>query len=338
MSLPVVLLFIIGALCLLYGVMVFMIRSGTTFFVVWFALGALFLLLGFLLRNHFLARVPRVLRTLLLIAVCAGVIMLAVCESFVVQGFSKQAPAGLDYLIVLGAQVREDGPSAVLKYRLDAAADYLRRPENEGTICIVTGGKGAAEIEGVLVGVSHGKGVRRIAGRTVVGGDFLGLGVLAPGELQLGRIALPCHGIVGQFRRAGRNLQGQVTILLAGTELEGLDILRSIDDGKAVIIFASGMGIPTKETRENLIEQNVLGDYHLRFYQLRGSFDYSKLKFADRLVFDQSIKAMSRDPESAGQANDLDWVKSNPILSYDQERVDYICGVIQKIKIGEAKK
>ena len=145
MSLPVVLLFIIGALCLLYGVMVFMIRSGTTFFVVWFALGALFLLLGFLLRNHLLARVPRVLRTLLLIAVCAGVIMLAVCESFVVQGFSKQAPAGLDYLIVLGAQVREDGPSAVLKYRLDAAADYLRRPENEGTICIVTGGKGAAE-------------------------------------------------------------------------------------------------------------------------------------------------------------------------------------------------
>ena len=94
MSLPVVLLFIIGALCILYGVMVFMIRSGTTFFVVWFALGAFFLLLGFLLRNHFLARVPRVLRTLLLIAVCAGVIMLAVCESFVVRGGGVPAPAG----------------------------------------------------------------------------------------------------------------------------------------------------------------------------------------------------------------------------------------------------
>ena len=126
-----------------------------------------------------------------------------------------------------------------------------------------------------------------------------------------------------------------------GGNVQGInDFLSHWDemDGKAVIIFASGMGIPTKETRENLIEQNVLGDYHLRFYQLRGSFDYSKLKFADRLVFDQSIKAMSRDPESAGQANDLDWVKSNPIPSYDQERVDYICGVIQKIKIGEAKK
>ena len=43
----------------------------------------------------------------------------------------------------MGAQVREDGPSAVLKYRLDAAADYLQ--ENENTLCIVTGGKGEGE-------------------------------------------------------------------------------------------------------------------------------------------------------------------------------------------------
>ena len=123
--------------------MVLMIRSGTHFFAVWFALGAFFLLLGFLLQNHLLERIPKILRTVLLIAICAGVLMLAVCEGFVLRGFGSRAPAGLDYLIVLGAQVREDGPSAVLKYRLDAAAEYLR--DNSSTICIVTGGKGAAE-------------------------------------------------------------------------------------------------------------------------------------------------------------------------------------------------
>ena len=143
MSTSVILFTIIGILCILYGIMVLMIRSGTTFFVVWFALGAFFLLLGFLVHNHLLEKLPKILRTLLLIAICAGILVLAVCEGFVLRGFGSRVPAGLDYLIVLGAQVREDGPSAVLKYRLDAAAQYLQ--ENNSTVCIVTGGKGAAE-------------------------------------------------------------------------------------------------------------------------------------------------------------------------------------------------
>ena len=143
MSQSVILFMIIGILCVLYGIMVLLIRSGTTFFVVWFALGAFFLLLGFLVQYRLLDKLPKILRTLFLIAVCAVILMLAVCEGFVLRGFGSHAPAGLDYLIVLGAQVREDGPSAVLKYRLDAAAQYLL--ENDSTLCIVTGAKGASE-------------------------------------------------------------------------------------------------------------------------------------------------------------------------------------------------
>ena len=143
MSLSVILLTILGTACVLYGIMVFLIRSGTSFFAVWLALGAFFLILGFLLRSGLVARIPKIVRTLFLIAICAGLLLLAVCEGFVLRGFGSRAPAGLDYLIVLGAQVREDGPSAVLKYRLDAAAQYLR--ENDSTTCIVTGGKGATE-------------------------------------------------------------------------------------------------------------------------------------------------------------------------------------------------
>lgn len=48
-----------------------------------------------------------------------------------------------NYIIVLGAQVKENGPSAVLKYRLDVAIEYLN--ENPDTVCIVSGGQGYNE-------------------------------------------------------------------------------------------------------------------------------------------------------------------------------------------------
>ena len=49
----------------------------------------------------------------------------------------------LDYIIVLGAQVKESGPSIVLRYRLDRAVSYLK--ENDNTLVIVSGGQGANE-------------------------------------------------------------------------------------------------------------------------------------------------------------------------------------------------
>ena len=143
MTFPAILFMIIGILCVLYGIAVFLIRSGTMFYAVWLALGACFLLLGFLARIRFYDRLPKILKALLLIAAAAVILLFIICEGFVLRGFGSRAPEGLDYLIVLGAQVREDGPSAVLKYRLDAAVDYLK--ENESTLCIVTGGKGEGE-------------------------------------------------------------------------------------------------------------------------------------------------------------------------------------------------
>ena len=49
----------------------------------------------------------------------------------------------LDYIIVLGAEVKESGPSVVLRYRLDRAVSYLK--ENDNTLVIVSGGQGANE-------------------------------------------------------------------------------------------------------------------------------------------------------------------------------------------------
>ena len=64
-------------------------------------------------------------------------------EGFIISGFSSKVPEGLDYIIVLGAQVRESGPSIVLRYRLNEAYEYLA--ENPDTVCIVSGGQGANE-------------------------------------------------------------------------------------------------------------------------------------------------------------------------------------------------
>ena len=152
MTITALLLAAAGILCILYGIMVFLIRSGTMFFAVWLALGGFLLLLGALTHLGLWSAIPKIARSLLFGVITLGLLALLVCEAFVLRGFGASAPAGLDYLIVLGAQVREDGPSRVLQYRLDAAADYLR--ENPSTLCIVTGGRGATEP------VSEGEGMR----------------------------------------------------------------------------------------------------------------------------------------------------------------------------------
>ena len=43
---------ILSILCILYGICVLRIASGTMFFMVWFAIGACLLLLGMLIHSH----------------------------------------------------------------------------------------------------------------------------------------------------------------------------------------------------------------------------------------------------------------------------------------------
>jgi len=53
------------------------------------------------------------------------------------------APAGLDYLIILGARVNGKEPSLSLKTRVEAAVEYLN--ENPQTLVIASGGQGEDE-------------------------------------------------------------------------------------------------------------------------------------------------------------------------------------------------
>ena len=73
----------------------------------------------------------------------AGIAVAVILCGMILGDFSAKGSQKLDYIIVLGAQVRENGPSVVLKYRLDTAIMYLE--ENPDTICIVSGGQGKNE-------------------------------------------------------------------------------------------------------------------------------------------------------------------------------------------------
>ncbi len=77
------------------------------------------------------------------ILVGIGFLLFIIIEAIIVHGSHQEPPAHADYLIALGAKVNGTQPSLILKYRIDAAAEYLRN--NPETIVIASGGKGADE-------------------------------------------------------------------------------------------------------------------------------------------------------------------------------------------------
>ena len=132
-----------GIACLIYGVSIFLVFSGTLFFAVWFVLGAFLLAWSHMLRVGMWDRLPAVVHVGWLTLVAISLAALVVLGSLIMRDAHNEPPEKLDYLIVLGAQVHADGPSVVLRYRLDAANDYL--VENPDTICVVSGGQGPNE-------------------------------------------------------------------------------------------------------------------------------------------------------------------------------------------------
>ena len=133
----------LGAASICYGISVCMLGTGSSFFLFWFIAGALLAFWALALLRGWTAKVPRWLKT----AFAACCVALAVAGGLAYHAIMGHAddvpPAGVDYLIVLGAQVNEDGPSAVLRLRLNAAIEYL--DANPDTMVIVTGCQGPNE-------------------------------------------------------------------------------------------------------------------------------------------------------------------------------------------------
>ena len=134
---------ILALLCLIYGILVRMTGYGTPFFMVWIGTGVLFLIFAIMVWTELWNKLPGFVHILFWIAVLIVLVLFFVLEGQILSGFHEKGEKDLDYIIVLGAQVRTEGPSPVLAYRLEQAYEYLT--ENPGTTCIVSGGQGYNE-------------------------------------------------------------------------------------------------------------------------------------------------------------------------------------------------
>lgn len=139
------LLILLGILFLAYFVCIaFFVGHGTNFYFIWLFLGMGSILFAVLWKKGFFAEhIPLLLRKLFLVAFCIGMVLFLVVEGFIVSGFTQEGKNGEDYVIVLGAQMKKNGPSKALQYRLDEAIKYLET--NPEATVIVSGGQGPDE-------------------------------------------------------------------------------------------------------------------------------------------------------------------------------------------------
>lgn len=138
-------LLILGILMIGYFLCIaFFAGHGTNFYFIWLLLGSGVLLLSFLMkRGIWKSCMPAAFRRGFWILMCFCALIFIIVEGCIISGFSGKGTQGLDYLIVLGAQMKTGGPSKALQYRLDEAYAYL--VDNTDTLVIVSGGQGANE-------------------------------------------------------------------------------------------------------------------------------------------------------------------------------------------------
>ena len=126
-----------------YGAHVWAAHSGTSFWMMWIVIACLFMVAGLAVWFGWWKALPKVVRRVCAVVLCTGLICFGAVEGWVISGMRAAGEPGLDYVIVLGAQMHKTRPSLVLRYRLDKAIEYLEA--NPNTTCIVSGGKGPNE-------------------------------------------------------------------------------------------------------------------------------------------------------------------------------------------------
>lgn len=131
----------VGVACVAYYFVLWAAsRLGLSMSAMWPALGAVFIACGLLCDSD---RIPRWLHIGWRAALCAALAVVAALECLVISELHAQAPAGMDYLIVLGARVDPDGPSPALNRRLNCVMAVIG--DHPDAVIIATGGQGPDE-------------------------------------------------------------------------------------------------------------------------------------------------------------------------------------------------
>ena len=97
--------------------------------------------LSLLTKNH--PGIAHVLRSILTTGVILAILIFVITGGFILYEGKEIPTEDLPYIVVLGAQVRDYGPSESLQERIDRAYEYLITHPN--TVAIVSGGQGSDE-------------------------------------------------------------------------------------------------------------------------------------------------------------------------------------------------
>lgn len=138
---------VFGILCLAYYIIILLYAgTGVNFAWIWCfgGIGSLStgLLVRYMISNNLYP--PTLLLSLIYLLIILVVICFLTLEGILLLYSHHKAVADLDYLLVLGAQIRDNKVSKNLQKRLDTALTYLRA--NPRTGVIVTGGRGTEEL------------------------------------------------------------------------------------------------------------------------------------------------------------------------------------------------
>ena len=136
-------LVIVPLLMLIVFFTFFMAGYSFTVLVCWCLIGIiLFYNTMHLLRNKF-PRETRVVKGIFTVILCIGLLVCGITEAIIIKASFGEPKESCEYVVVLGAKVRPDGPSVSLMDRIRAANDYMTA--HPDVIAVVSGGQGADE-------------------------------------------------------------------------------------------------------------------------------------------------------------------------------------------------
>ncbi len=92
-----------------------------------------------------LPRFTKVVRMIFTVCLCIGLLVVGITEAVIIVASFGSPETPCQYIVVLGAKVRDDGPSVALQNRIDAAYDYMTA--HPDAIAVVSGGQGPDEPE-----------------------------------------------------------------------------------------------------------------------------------------------------------------------------------------------
>ena len=102
----------------------------------------LFYNICYLTREKF-PKLTKVVKRVFTILLCIGLLVVGITECLIIHASFGDKDETCDYMLVLGAKVRNDGPSVSLMDRIKATAAYME--DHPEVIAVVSGGKGPDE-------------------------------------------------------------------------------------------------------------------------------------------------------------------------------------------------